>query len=693
MLSPAEVRERWKIRQRWKNIRKNPKCDLSLTPQAVANYLSKPESELVRDRIQETLSQLALYRLEMGNFRSTSPAPEGPGDLATCEGLEAFLVPAVEGALTLSEFLKGFRGSKPENTENSEREKQDFLESILEDVRVLVDKWKDGWFSGQPYADEKRILRALLSTKRAKQDWVSITEAAAMACRVLIHLLTLKLSPSKEESESGHFKHYIGSRLEDADLLAALKNAIKFLVGAFQKGSGGTEEGPGWSWTDHAGLPATLFFTAAVVDAFAQLDLYLIRKSADGTWERTGTEDQKKLVLFYHEEAATIDQLLLYVEMSRRWVVNVVLRTISMRSGEYVEPKVLTFVGNPEAYQQYEENVKREGLSNPPMVLYNNLYALLILLWTYADWDEKGVKLDELVKNSINRALMQIVYNYKSLPTVRQALSEFPYQFWLPPGKDFFRDGYFEEEQDKKKCSYLDSGFLPLLTRLLVLFVVYGVGDRNLLEPVIRDLYVELMQNRNRQDLNHSALWSRQGVEVFSTYRAIQALTFYYAYVRGKEWIAGSSREVLTADAADVIVVKKETGQRFVFLRLSCEEAEVKRDQVGEVSPPAEAAVAPLAFQASNFDQYANDEHGFQFDITNHQGGEADVMLGATELGNDIIKDIREGKIRDIGAARLVLNALARIVREPSVNSVARERELALLQEQTEELTLGRDDA
>ena len=80
----------------------------------------------------------------------------------------------------------------------------------------------------------------------------------------------------------------------------------------------------------------------------------------------------------------------------------------------------------------------REGLENEPMLLYNNLYALLILLWSFADWDEKGENPNELVKNKINRALMQIVYNYKSLPTVRQALSAFPYQFYLP-GKGFFK--------------------------------------------------------------------------------------------------------------------------------------------------------------------------------------------------------------------------------------------------------------
>ena len=183
-----------------------------------------------------------------------------------------------------------------------------------------------------------------------------------MACRVLIHLLTLKLSPSKEESKSGHFETYIGSKLKDTDLLDALRNAIQFLVRAFQKGEDGSEElkilnakdkysgvpGSGWSWTDHADLPPILFFTAAAVDAFAQLDLYLIRKSAGGTWEKTGTADQKKLAAFYRQEADTIDQLQLCVEMSRLWVENVVLDYISTGFGEYKEPGVETFVGNEE---------------------------------------------------------------------------------------------------------------------------------------------------------------------------------------------------------------------------------------------------------------------------------------------------------------------------------------------------------
>src|SRR5436305_1081491 len=110
------------VRRRWSAIRENPLCDLALTPHSVAEYLRERESKIVRDRIQESLSQLALYRVEKGDFRSQEPAPAAPGDLAICEGLEAFLIPAVENALEFSSFLEEFKVT--------EQKKQRFLAAI-----------------------------------------------------------------------------------------------------------------------------------------------------------------------------------------------------------------------------------------------------------------------------------------------------------------------------------------------------------------------------------------------------------------------------------------------------------------------------------------------------------------------------------------------------------------------------------
>src|SRR5690348_15311306 len=92
------------ISDRWRVIRKTG--DLSLSPESVAAYLMIPESELVRDRMLESLVQFADYRLDMNDFVSTEPAT--PGDMAKCEGLETFLIPAVEGALSFSKFLEHY---------------------------------------------------------------------------------------------------------------------------------------------------------------------------------------------------------------------------------------------------------------------------------------------------------------------------------------------------------------------------------------------------------------------------------------------------------------------------------------------------------------------------------------------------------------------------------------------------------
>src|SRR5438105_3052936 len=96
------------IEERWNKIRSKDECDLSLSPESVADYLSIPESELVRARILESLIQFANYRLEPTRNKFISTKPEKEGDMATCEGLEAFLTPAVEGALSFSKFLEHY---------------------------------------------------------------------------------------------------------------------------------------------------------------------------------------------------------------------------------------------------------------------------------------------------------------------------------------------------------------------------------------------------------------------------------------------------------------------------------------------------------------------------------------------------------------------------------------------------------
>ncbi|HEU4710287.1 MAG TPA: hypothetical protein VFS76_01920 [Pyrinomonadaceae bacterium] len=667
------------ILNRWNTIRSKEECDLSLSPESVADYLSIPESELVRARILESLIQLANYRNDSPGFISTKP--EKVGDMATCEGLEAFLTPAVEGALSFSKFLDYYEEKGGDVTS--------FVKAIKKDIAGLLDNWQADIFSGEPYANVKKIQANVEPLFKEDFKQINITEAAALACRVLIHLLTLKLNRTDED----RFQREIGDDLVEDRLFDSLNKAIDFLIRAFQKGDGPTEEqqivnakvgthvGSGWSWTDRPNLPPMLFFTAAAVDAFAELDLYLIRTVLKREWVADGL----KLAVFHKQNAEKLLHFQLCVDMARRWVQKAVLLNLIDGYGQYAERlpqgndpigEELYFEKSPEGYEQYQEDLERwKALRHPPMVFYNSLYALLILLWSWGDRTDDGEFVDDDAKNKINRAISQLVYNYSSIPLVKEILNRFEYVFALP-GKGIFKPG---SEKDR---GYLDSAFLPLLTRLLVLFVVYGVGDRNMLEPVIRNLYVELLQSRHRDKIEYSALWSTKEIEVFSTQRAIQALTFYYAYAGGKEIVEEKS-------GGGGIILRNKTGLPLVLEALF--ERPVEMPEV--VPTPAAGASLETPPQVETitddkFSDYCKNIDGWRPSRV-LPSGVAEVLQGkAKALGETVIADYKAGKVRDVVAAKLILNSLASIFAAPeSDDGTARESELSLLSTQYRDLS------
>jgi hypothetical protein len=310
------------------------------------------------------------------------------------------------------------------------------------------------------------------------------------------------------------------------------------------------------------------------------------------------------------------------------------------------------------------------------MVFYNSLYALLILLWSWGDRSDDGTVVDDDAKNKINRAISQLVYNYSSIPVVKEVLDRFEYVFSLP-GKGIFK------ANSEKELGYLDSAFLPLLTRLLVLFVVYGVGDRNMLEPIIRNLYVELLQSRHRNDIKYSALWSTNQIEMFSTQRALQALTFYYAYASGKEIVAAKG-------GGGEIMLRNKTGRPLVleaFFEGQGEFSEVTRTPGAEtatVDPPAD----PDKIVEEKFTQYCKKTEGWEVPGVNENQA-ADVLQSkAKALGDTVIGAYRAGKIRDSKATRRILDLLVDIFTKPeSGDGQIRENELAQITEQYHELS------
>jgi hypothetical protein len=643
------------IYQRWDEIRRNPDCDLSLAPKTVAKYLEKGESTIVRERIVESLSQLADYRLHEGNYHSGN---ETGGDLATCEGLETFLVPAVEEAYKFSDFLNRYSKAGV------------FAEKFRDDVNALLGNWTKKpkpEFSGRPYTDLARVRKAVEQTLRTTLEPFNITESAAIACRVIIHILTLKYRNEGEE----RFQNDIGKALKDDDLVRALSNAVDFLVSAFQKTSsdGSDEEkiakatwkdfpGSGWSWTagGSANLPPLLFFTAAVVDAYADLDFYLIRPGFNNEFQHAPV-----LQKLFTDNKDRLRQLQLCVDMSRRWVKQTVLPNLAAKRGQH-EEKYPDREQTKIVYSMQEELdvfkpewERAEFLS--PVLYYNTLYALQILLWSFGDRTDDGKEIDEEAKSAINRSLAMLVYNYDSVPIIKQVLGSARYTFLLP-GR-----GIFDVSDEKANCEYMDAGFLPLMTRLLVLFVVYGVGDRNMLEPIIRDLYVELLQRRNRTEKDFGALWSNEEIEIFSTQRAIQALTFYYAYAAGKELAERRSGGDIVPDG---IALRNKTGMR-VYLDLIGEPAKTRNSQSGESS----VALQSPDFAALFKKQFAADLGDYLdkikwLNVPPYEWDPAAALqTKAREFLESVFKAGGEGAFHDLAVPEMLIDSLLDLWKEP----------------------------
>ena len=286
----------------------------------------------------------------------------------------------------------------------------------------------------------------------------------------------------------------------------------------------------------------SLFFTQAAVDAFAELDLYIIRPATNDE-----QHCHENIVAFYKDNQKLFDDIEVCVDMSRKWVINKILPAISTRMGIYDDPNYTTkklfdyqqISKVSEVFESYKTSLSeieefkdrnKEGHIINPTTLYNNIYALLIMLWAFGDWDDSGTQTDINQKARIERALVQLISNYRNIPILQKVLTNIPYNFYLPGGS-YFKEGL----QDNEKPEYTDSGFITLLARQLVLFGVYGIGDRNIIDPLIRNMYIDLMLNRYRVESAYAYLWSQNQKEIFSTYRAIQTLTFYHAYLRGYE--------------------------------------------------------------------------------------------------------------------------------------------------------------
>jgi hypothetical protein len=177
-----------------------------------------------------------------------------------------------------------------------------------------------------------------------------------------------------------------------------------------------------------------------------------------------------------------------------------------------------------------------------------------------------------------------------------------------------------------------------------------------------------LLQNRHRNDTAFSALWSADAIQIFSTQRAIQALTFYSAYAAGKE--RAEHRSAGDGEAMGrVIVLRNSTGLPLIL------EATVE----GDVARPAPEPTRPLpqpfhpqmpdAQAARNFENYCRLIDGnFKVGESGIDQKLGDLLNSLWDNGNEILDAVKAEKVRDAVMAGFILYALMRILQTPLTN-------------------------
>lgn len=656
-ISRDEVQDRWiALRDRINN---------SIYPKDVARFLSRPESELTRDKILLTLKELANYRLASPDGWVNDGENSAQGDIVICEGLETFFVPAVEGSLNFQEFLEAYSDKSSE-----------FLKAMQDDLDNLLERWDKKGFEGAPYI-KGRLSRAVKPDFLEKG--ISLVESASMAIRVIIHFYTLVLRSreKKERRMSEFFEPYL--RNKKTKLEKVFKAALEVTIESFQKGEDGkigTSEnngkpGSGWSWCQIPGLPPMLYFTQCAVDAFTELDIYLIRPFI-GNGELPVA--MKKL---YSDNEELLKDYQFCVDMSRRWVQNNVLDGISRNYGFYYEEdanveildsiddenKIEQFLLELESLDNFEREKKFESILSPfvirrgnkekelnaPFVVYNSLYALTILLWSFGDNREDGEDYDQGLKAKIERAFLQIVINYRNYPIIKKILDNYPYQFTLPDvqkGEKVFSNSVSRDHQ----LSYEDSGFLTLLARLLVLFGVYGFADHSLLDPIIKESYLDLQFFKNRRNSKYPNLWSQNDVEVFSTFRAVQTLTFYYLYQQGKELNLVENRQQKPSDLF-----------RYVADQLAL--IDVKENGVTAPEVSSNSDKVKVHFEYGSFRDFYMDKADADWPMSDAEE-QKEHLSRFESFGDRMIQLMVDGKI-DAEKGRNVLKQLNSYVKNP----------------------------
>lgn len=455
---------------------------------------------LIRSRID-----YGCYDNEAAPFRKKSR-------IATAEGIESFLIPCLKSKELKEQFLSRLA--------NKRQAKNSFFKLFTDDIKFLInscvikkgtrsniskeDAVNKGFFS-DPYWSPIFVKRATIQTlkdtdEKLAQGLIETTDSVGFVLPAMLHFWHLF-------KDNTPFKN-----INFDDVTQVIFEGTQKLVRWHIKNKG-------WGWGDSGRyqLQSSLFSTWTACECLSELDDIILTPEI-----KTGENNQ------------------LGIDSKSVW--EVIRETKDYLIDTYLD-KIIQ-----------DDPIEASETEKGPISLYNDLYALDALILTYADrkWEEglpylayrdpKSSKRiveecakDDVIQSKLELGLYKIIKLYGK-EEIKKELRSQEYKFYLDFGNVLDQNAL---SKNPEWFEYSDKSFIPLLLRVCTLLSSYKLGNPIILDELAKEIYKDLLLIRHTKELKLRHCWDETYFSVYSTQRAIEALTDMYSFYLTQEDLEG----------------------------------------------------------------------------------------------------------------------------------------------------------
>lgn len=419
------------------------------------------------------------------------------------------LVPQLYGVVGLLNMITRF------NIQINEEERKK-IDSALTYILDYIEGGNKNQYDFSPYIDEEVNKKIFLSTKHK----FILSETWALSLFVMIR------------------RAYTSKMMDfDPATMKRINANIKYLIKSFVENVVGTPENPeGWAYSTQRNLPASLYFTHAVLETYSDVDDCIM-----GTSEGVMRDDELIDFIGKNED----DEL--YVEKFKDLCEKIGDRTWNLYKNDLKD----NFVDDK--YYDGFQKIKKEELFNIKRSnsLFNTVFIINILFYSYENTRNTDES-DEVV--ALYKNAFQYLFNaYEELRKINRETGIEKYILYF--------EGNDENTKQLNETIIPMETLMPLMVNALnkIALYIYKYPQQDM-----TNLFDYILENRSKDKW----LWEKRRYDLLVTQRYEGAFIAYFEYYDEyeRDYVgAAKSKEAIEEDLrADLrIEIEKEYKKRF----------------------------------------------------------------------------------------------------------------------------------